>query len=312
MKTTSFLAAALAGPLLLLAGCSASGAAPAMAPEATAAGGDYAQQDRNPLPGDGSGPQGAPADVPVTAGQKLARTARVGLTVTDVESAAIQLRQLAASMGGIVSAENLVTRVDPEGPARPVSTMVITVTADKLDSTLDQLKSVGTVTDRVIMSEDVTTQVADVDARVKTLEASIARLRELSGKAGSIRELTELEAELTNRISERDSLIAQQKVLAQRVAQSPITISLQLPPPAGQLESTGFLEGLVAGWNALLTSSRVLLTAVGAALPFVALAGLVATPFLVWRRRSRARTAAGGTAPSAATPAPRGEPGADE
>jgi hypothetical protein len=195
-------------------------------------------------------------------------------------------------MGGVVSSENLVTRVDAEGISVPTSTMVISVPASSLDSVLEQLKSVGNITSRVISSEDVTTQVADVAARIKALEGSIARLNELSKKAGSISDLTQLEAELSSRIEQRDSLVAQQKALAGRVAQSPITITLNTPVPTVEPEVPGFLGGLIAGWNALVASSRVLLTVVGAVLPFLAVLALVGAPLLIWRRRSHLRTVA--------------------
>lgn len=286
MSRTHTWGAAAAVLLLALAGCSAGGAslpagdvAAATAEDASRAG-EYTQEDSA-----AAMPEAKPADGSVLTGQqKIARTARISITVTDVDAAAAQLRQLSLAMGGLVTSENLVTKPG-EAEDQPVSTMVISVPADKLDSTLDQLRSVGSITNRVISSEDVTTQVADVDARIKTLDASIARLRELSDKAGSIRELTELEAELTNRSSERDSLTAQQKVLAGRVAQSPITITLSTPDDVQEPEPEGFLGGLIAGWNALVTSSGVLMMVVGAVLPFAALAALIATPFLIWRRR---------------------------
>jgi hypothetical protein len=207
--------------------------------------------------------------------------------VNDVEAAATKLRALATAMGGVVTTENLVSRVDAKGISIPTSTMVISVPSDRLDSTLEQLKSIGTITSRAISSEDVTTQVADVASRVKALDGSIARLNELSKKAGSVTELTQLEAELTARIEERDSLLAQQKALAGRVAQSPITISLETPEAVVEAEIPGFLAGLTAGWNALVTSSRVLLTIVGAVLPFVILVAVVGIPVLIWRRRAR-------------------------
>lgn len=304
MKTFRIVAVVAVAPLLfILAGCSASSAD--VAPASGGGSGEYASEDRaaNSLPQDAPMPEGRPAEIPVAAGQQIARTARIGLTVTDIEAAAVQLRQLATAMGGLITSENLVTGADGDMEQGPISTMVISVDSTKLDSTLDQLRSVGTVTSRVISSEDVTLQVADVSARIKTLDASIARLRELSDKAGSIRELTELEAELASRIAERDSMAAQQRVLSQRVAQSPITITLTTPPPPGELESTGFLGGLIAGWNALLSSSRVLLTILGAVLPFAALAAVIATPFLVWHRRVRARRIPG-SAKDAAVPEP--------
>jgi hypothetical protein len=283
--------------LALLAGCSAGSASmPAGSVAAGEEPGDLSAADQvengEALP---SAAEGQPGEVPGTdVTQKLARTARVSITVTDVEAAATQLRDLATAMGGQVTAENLVTSADAdtEEERGPVSTIVISVPADRLDSTLDQLKSVGTLTARVISSEDVTTQVADVDSRIKTLNASIDRLRELSEKAGSIRELTELEAQLTERISERDSLIAQQRSLAGRVAQSPITVTLRTPAQASELETTGFLGGLIAGWNALLASSKVLMTVIGAVLPFAAVVAVVLVPLLLWRRARRRRAVA--------------------
>jgi hypothetical protein len=300
MKTLRALGAAAAiASLALLAGCS--GASSASLPEATtAAGGSAAEPadtdagyaDKAPVP------EGQPQEVPgVTVEQKLARTARVSLTVTDVEAAATQLRALAASLNGQVTAENLVSRAGSNGKVAPTSTMVISVPADRLDSALDQLKSVGTITNRVISSEDVTLQVADVDARIKTLNDSIARLRDLWSRAGRISELTQLESEIQARISERDSLVAQQNALARRVAQSPITLTLALPDEAPVVETTGFLGGLAAGWNALLASSRVLMTVIGAVLPFVAVVAVVGVPLLLWRRRLRRRI----PAPAAAT-----------
>lgn len=273
--------AAILTSLLLLAGCSAGASAPA----AGDAAGGRVEPELGSVP--------MPAGEPTEGGQfgtdpQIARTAMVELKVDDVEKAAGQLRALASSAGGQVLSENLIAAVADTSPSG--SSLVLSVDSTKLDGTLDQLKSIGTIVSRVVTAEDVTTQVADVNARLKTLEASIDRLRELSERAGSIKELTELESELTSRIAERDSLVAQQKILAGRVAQSPITITLITAPPAGELETTGFFGGLAAGWNALVATARMLLTVLGAVLPFVVVIGVVVVPVLLWRqRRNRPR-----------------------
>ena len=284
LRTLGILA--IAGFVLIVGGCSAGSTQPAVGGAAPADGraADGTVQDASApeaKPGEGGG-------FASTVQLKIARNASASITVTDVEIAATRLRALAAAVGGVVTTENLVTRLDAKGITTPTSTMVISVPADTLDSTLEQLKTLGTITSRNINSEDVTTQVADVASRVKALEGSIARLNELSKKAGTIGQLTELESELTNRIEERDSMVAQQKSLAGRVAQSPITVTLQTAPPAVvEPETQGFLAGLAAGWNALVASSRVLLTVVGAVLPFLALVAVIGIPVLVWRRRGR-------------------------
>jgi PBP1b-binding outer membrane lipoprotein LpoB len=292
MSTLRRIGIAVVVPLVLVVGgCSAVGASQPAAGTAEQADGraaDVTAEDSSvpqAKPGEGGGYSG-------TVQVQVARTASVGLTVSDVEAAATKLRALATAMGGVVTTENLVSRVDAKGISTPTSTMVISVPSDRLDSTLEQLKSMGTITSRVISSDDVTTQVADVASRVKALEGSIARLNELSKKAGSITELTQLEAELSSRIEERDSLLAQQKALAGRVAQSPITISLQTPEAVVEAETPGFLAGLAAGWNALVTSSRVLLTIVGAVLPFLVLVAAIGIPVVIWRRRRARRVPA--------------------
>ncbi len=278
--------AAIVPFVLIVGGCSAGSSAPAA--------GSAAQADGRSADGtiqDASAPEAKPAEGGGFSGTmqlKIARNASAAITVTDVEIAASRLRAIAAAAGGVVTTENLVTRVDAKGITTPTSTMVISVPADTLDNTLEQLKTLGTITSRVISSEDVTMQVADVTARVKALEGSIARLNELSKRAGTIGQLTELESELSNRIEERDSMVAQQKALAGRVAQSPVSVTLQTAPPAVvEPETPGFLSGLAAGWNALVSSSRVLLTVVGAVLPFLVLVAVVGIPVLMWRRRTR-------------------------
>lgn len=302
MKTLPVLGAAAAAiaSLALLAGCS--GGSGASFPNAT-----MAADGRVDAPGE-AGAEPAPAEQPagvpgITVEQKIARTALVRITVTDVEAAAAQLRQLARAMDGQVTAENLVTRATADDERGPVSTIVITVPSDRLDSTLDQLKSVGTLTSRVVSSEDVSLEVADVDARIRTLNDSIARLRELWKRADRTSDLIQLEGETQARISERDSLVAQQRVLAARVATSPVTITLETPEKASEIETTGFLGGLMAGWNALVSSSRVLMTVVGAVLPFAALAALIVVPLLAWRRRARRPVVVHAPAPASAPPA---------
>ena len=310
MSTLRTLGLAALFPLVLaVGGCSASSFSQPAA-------GTAAQTDGRAADGtaqDASAPEAKPAEGGGFAGSvqvKVARNASAAITVTDVEIAATRLRALATAVGGVVTTENLVTRVDAKGITTPTSTMVISVPADTLDSTLEQLKSLGTITSRVISSEDVTTQVADVASRVRALEGSIARLNELSKKAGSISQLTELESQLTTRIEERDSLVAQQKSLAGRVAQSPITVTLQTTPPAVvEAETPGFLSGLTAGWNALVSSSRVLLTVVGALLPFLLVLAVIGIPVVIWRRRARRVTVTVEPLAKASTPTP---PEADE
>ncbi|HET7823328.1 MAG TPA: hypothetical protein VFL10_17535, partial [Ornithinibacter sp.] len=52
----------------------------------------------------------------------------------------------------------------------------------------------------------------------------------------------------------------------------------------------GFLAGLKAGWTAFTGSVTVLLTVVGALLPFAVVLALVLVPLVLWLRRRTPRT----------------------
>lgn len=295
MRMNKRIAAAAVAVLMTagLAGCSGSSSAVSDAnaglPQATG------YEDR-------SVPESVPGAPYTESSKKLARSARVSLRVTDVSAAAAAISGLARSLNGSVTGENLVTSKESDGS---LSTVVIAVPSAKLESALDQLRPIGTMTSRNVESEDVSEVVADVDSRVETLTTSLERLRELSRKAGSIKELTSLEEQITQRTAERDSLLAQQRVLAKRVAEADITITLYTesapPPPA----PTGFLAGLLAGWEALLYSTQILLQVIGALLPFALAVGVVAIPVVVLlRRRRRSGPASPAAGPTASADAP--------
>jgi hypothetical protein len=57
-----------------------------------------------------------------------------------------------------------------------------------------------------------------------------------------------------------------------------------VPKKAGH----GFFSGLHSGWRHLGASTRNVLAAIGTALPFVAVVGILALPFWLRRRRSLA------------------------
>lgn len=228
---------------------------------------------------------------PIVDSPQIIRSATMVLMVPDTASAATRLRSVAITHGGTVTTENVVSGGKN---AYSQSTVVLSVPADQLDGALTDIAAIGEVQLRTIQSTDVTAKVADVDARITTMRDSIARMQELLKRAGSVSEIAQVESELTRRQSDLESLLAQQKALAQRVAQSPITVTFStqpivIEPPVPQ---TGFLAGLAAGWKALKSFTVGLLTVVGALLPFLVVLALIGAPvaWLVRRRRPHAAT----------------------
>lgn len=237
-------------------------------------------------------PVGGPAGGSVTENRLLARTASITLQVPDVAAAAARLRVIAAGKGGIISAENIV--ITESGTGKP-STLVVVVPSERLDAALEEIGAVGTIKLRAINTADVTAQVADIDARIRTQRESIARIQELIKRAGSVAEVAQVEGELTRRQAELESLLARQKALSNQVAESPITITLitpAMPTPTPEVEQPGFLVGLKAGWKAFAGFVAVSLMVVGGLLPFAVFFGLLgAAAWFVGKRVAAKRRA---------------------
>jgi len=175
------------------------------------------------------------------------------------------------------------------------STTTLRVDNDEVDALIRDLSVLGAVEASYRTSEDVSAQVADVDARLRTAEASLSRVRTLMTKAVTIADVVTLEAELSRRQADLESLQAQQRVLADQTAQATVTVRLideQAPAPAE--ESTGFVAGLTSGWDAFTGAMVVALTVLGALTPFLLVLvplGLLAL-WLVRRNRRAAATPA--------------------
>ena len=164
----------------------------------------------------------------------------------------------------------------------------------ELDATLDRLAELGKVHSRNATTDDVTAQYVDTESRVKTMQASVDRVRALMSQATKLGEIVALEAELSRRQADLEATQSQLAALEDSVAQSPVEVRLSTDEQVLEEadDSTGFLAGLEAGWTAFTGSVTVLLTALGAVLPFAVVAALVLVPLLVWLRRRAPRTPA--------------------
>lgn len=311
--TSAFLVGALG--LLALAGCSAdssgdSGAASgssgvleqsdAQAP--VAAGG--AEQPAVTVEGS---KQAGPNAVAAVSDRKLSRRADISLTVTDVPLSAAKVRGVAASQNGVVVAEEVSTQKDaPEGDGFAYGTITISVPADRLDAALDEVAKLGEVASRNTSTDDVTAQFVDTESRVKSMKASVERVRALMTRAEKLTDIVALESELSRRQSDLESYETQLAALQDSVTLSPITVRLATSEKVlgEQGGDTGFLAGLTAGWKAFTASVSVLLTAIGAVLPFAVFIALVLVPLVLWLRRRTPRAAGPAPAPAAFQPPP--------
>ncbi|TDQ49616.1 DUF4349 domain-containing protein [Actinorugispora endophytica] len=275
------------------------GAVPLSAP-------DGAQRDgaaQEAAPGEYPDPSGTDLDA---AERSVVHTASVLVQVEDLDAAATDAKQWVRDNGGYVSAES----ASSTDSANPTMRMTLKVPSDHYEQALEEFSALGDRKSLDRYAEDVTEEVADVDSRVDSAEASLGRLRDLLEEAGTVDEVLEIEGQLSTRQADLEALQARQRVLAESTAYGTVDLSLALPssvvPPSDD-DSPGFLGGLASGWRALTAVVDVLVVAFAWLLPFLAVFALAAAPAVWLVRRSRARREA------AAHGAPRpAEPVADD
>ncbi|MFG1714369.1 DUF4349 domain-containing protein [Micromonospora sp. NPDC049203] len=213
-------------------------------------------------------------------------TGTMQVRVDDVEAAAREATTAVTAAGGFVGADRRSSRA-----AEARAALTLRVPADRFTAVIDRLAGLGRQERREIRTEDVTEQVVDLDARIATQRARVESARKLLARATSVDELVRLENEVGTRQADLASLEARKRRLADLTALSTITVTFlgQDASTADEEADLGFLAGLGGGWSAFLASARVLLTVLGAVLPFAVVIGVPLWLLLLWRRRVRAR-----------------------
>ncbi|HEX6447721.1 MAG TPA: DUF4349 domain-containing protein [Streptosporangiales bacterium] len=273
----------------LAAGCGAAGSG-------GGSGSSAARPDRaERLPGKGlTATQAAPtpgasrASGPNDA-QLIAYTANLDVRVRDVAASSSRADGIVTAAGGYVERQ----QAQGEHPSSASATTTYRVPAAKYRSVLARLTRLGTRLSLSQQADNVTEDVADVGARVKSAQSSLDRLRTLMRQATDVQDVLSIETQVSQRESELEALQARQRALDKQVRYASVTLALTGPHAAPPKHDAGLLAGLRAGWHGLLVFLTGLLTVVGAVLPFLLVAGpLGAVGYLVLRRRRRRRAAA--------------------
>ncbi|WP_165950527.1 DUF4349 domain-containing protein [Actinomadura sp. GC306] len=255
---------------------------------------------------------GANRRAPLTAAREVVHTASLRVRAEDVNASAAKAKRLVTDAGGYVEQES--SRTDP-----PRSEITVKIPADRYGELLNTLGTdLGSKLSLSQEAEDVTGEVADVAARVRSAEASLASFRKLYERAGSIDEIIRLENEIAEREADLEALQAREKSLKNRTQFATVTVTLvskDAPKDPEDDSRGGFIGGLQNGWDDFTAFVGGVAMVVGWLLPFLVTAAVLAVPALalVRRRRTRRSTGAGGGPGSGAeqrkAAAPAGEQG---
>lgn len=310
MRTGTRRGVALAGAVLaavgMVAGCSSGGETAGEGLDGQSAGGDTESRLDAPVQG-AAAPEAAPGvahdelrslNRPAAPGRAVIRRGEIAIVTEEMNRARLDIEDLLGEHGGYIASED--TANDRRG--RPESSvLVLRVPEPGFDEVMRELAAIGSTRQAERTSEDVTAELVDVESRVATQEASLARLRGFLGQAADVDDMIRIESEIAQRQADLESLKAQQKYLRDNTAMSRVTVRLRTPaapPPPPVEEEQGFLAGLGSGWTALKAVLVGAATVAGALLPFTVAAALVGVPVWLLVRSSRRRH----TAPEPVTP----------
>ncbi|PWI14862.1 DUF4349 domain-containing protein [Streptomyces sp. Act143] len=300
--TGILLAAALA-----LAGCSGSGSdsSDGSSGSDSAALTDAKEAAPGGAADSGSGGRQA-SSAPSLPVSRIIRTAALTVQVKNVPKALDRARTTAENAGGYVGKES--TFRDAGGAEETQVTLRVPV--DRYEEVLADLEGAGKLLERSAKAQDVTDQVVDVESRIRTQRASVARIRELMDRATKLSDVVTLEGELSTRQADLEALLARQASLKDRTSLATITLSLSEKPVAKAAEDDdpGVMDALSGGWDAFVTMLRWFVVALAAVLPFAAVAALLLLAWLRLLRPRRSRRPAPASATSAMGPLPVARP----
>lgn len=254
---------------------------------------DDADQARATGAGSGGGGQpGPPAAPPVDVESKVVRSASLEVEVDGegFEEAVRAATRLATSMGGFVSASDSSSFEEGRGRAD----LELRVPVDRFDQALEQLAALGELESQSIEGRDVTGELVDLGARLKTLRAEEEALNAILAEARNVGDLLAVRGQITGIRSQIEQLAAQQASLEDRAALSTITVGLYEPSAAPAIRAEDEPDSWTLGdaWEQAVDVAEGVVGAMVVAVGFATPLALLGLPlWLVWRRDSRRRAA---------------------
>jgi hypothetical protein len=287
---------------------SVNGDAGQVAPAGTASAADTATGP----PGEGSGISNLPLVVPPE-NRNLAIDVSYGVEVNDISRGINDVVALSDRHGGQIY-ERAINIMDDRSST---ASFVIKLPPEQVEAAIADLDAIGIRRTASQGTEDVTSQVVDIDARLVTAQASLDRVRKLLETATDLGQILSLESQLTERETLVEQYTAMKRALSDRVSLATLRVQLNLSPeaaiaPAEQktTEKPTIGRAFKSGWNGFVKVLAAILIFIGYTAPFLVILAIGAAIVIAFSRRRRQLAAQVRQSRSAAPPPPPA-PGAD-
>ncbi len=147
-------------------------------------------------------------------GQLMVFTASLTLQVADMKNTLAQCQILAKEYQGFVKRLN-------------DNRVILAVPVKRADEVLSEIKTLGAVLSQEITADNVTEQSINLNIRIDNLEKSRKRLLEFLEKTKDVKDIVQVEKELTRVTTELERLQAQKNNLQKQIDYVTITVNLR-------------------------------------------------------------------------------------
>lgn len=252
-----------------------------------------AQRDAAPAPPPAP-PQEEKLQSPEQVGPMIVQTASLSIVARNYDEASEAIGKLAKARGGYV--EKLDAKAQT-GSARELS-IALRIPDKQLDGFLADLRQLGHVEQESQSNEEVSAEYVDLQARLRSAQATERRLIELlATRTGRLEDVLDVERELARVRGEIESMQGQSNLLLHRVSYATVQVELsevyherlQLGVSTGTKLRNAFVEGIHNLEDGIVGALVFVLDEGPAILFWLAVLGLPV--WLIWRRW-RTRSAA--------------------
>jgi hypothetical protein len=213
--------------------------------------------------------------------QKIIRTAGVNLEVGNVTTTLDPLKEIAVAHRGYIGSMSVNTQYGD----RLYAVLTMRVPATEFDSTITEIKALGTLKSESLSADDVTEEYVDLQARRTALASQLAQYNRIMERAENVSEILEVQVQIERVQVELDRIDGRLKYLDNRVDYGTITVTLEEPEPVGGGEGFSIVSVInesIAGFLAVTAGLIVLLISI---IPLIILGIIVYVVYRWWKGR---------------------------
>lgn len=165
---------------------------------------------------------------------QIVKTGQMTLEVGDVPAAISQAETAIQGLGGYVDSSSR-SGTGPDAMA----TITFRLPVARWDEGLAAMRKIGTRDiNEQTSSNDVTSQVIDLKARIDNLKTTEAALQAIMTRTGSVADILAVETQLSDTQGQIEELTAQRDNLTKQAAMSTLQVTLQLPSATVTTQAT--------------------------------------------------------------------------